>query len=62
MTRPTPPHAIAACSRVLSWTLLVLWTLPQATQAAPDVAGTLDSLIGGPLRAVGSVEIGRAHV
>ena len=55
MTRPTPPHAIAACSRVLSWTLLVLWTLPQATQAAPDVAGTLDSLIGGPLRAVGSV-------
>ena len=55
MTRPTPPHAIAACSRVLSWTLLVLWTLLQATQAAPDVDGTLDSLIGGPLRAVGSV-------
>ncbi len=54
MTRPTP-HAIAARSRVLIWTLLVLWTLPQATQAAPDVDGALESLIGGPLRAAGSV-------
>ncbi len=54
MTRPTP-HAIAARSRVLIWTLLVLWTLPQATQAAPDVDGALESLIGGSLRAAGSV-------
>ncbi len=54
MTRPTP-HAIAARSGVLIWTLLVLWTLPQATQAAPDVDGALESLIGGPLRAAGSV-------
>ena len=54
MTRPTP-HVIAARSRVLIWTLLVLWTLPQATQAAPDVDGALKSLIGGSLRAAGSV-------
>ena len=54
MTRPTP-HVIAARSQVLIWTLLVLWTLPQATQAAPDVDGALESLIGGPLRAAGSV-------
>ncbi len=54
MTRPTP-HVIAARSQVLIWTLLVLWTLPQATQAAPDVDGALKSLIGGSLRAAGSV-------
>ncbi len=53
MTRPTP-HAIAARGRVLIWTLLVLWTLPPATQAAPDVDGALASLICGPLKAAGS--------
>ncbi len=54
MTRPTL-RAIASCGRLLVGTLLVLGTLPQAAPAAPDVDGALDSLVGGPLRAAGSV-------
>ncbi len=54
MTRPTL-RAIASCGRLLVGTLLVLGTLPQAAPAAPDLDGALDSLVGGPLRAAGSV-------